>query len=64
MAEIVFAMELRGKAVPVEGRENTFHAATSGTDAGGESVAFESDVVLTSEGFALPRTSNNPQFLS
>ena len=51
MAEIVFAMELRGKAAPVEGRENTFHAETSGTGQEGESVAFESEVVLTDDGF-------------
>ena len=31
MAEIVFTMELRGKGVPVEGRENTFHVETAGT---------------------------------
>ena len=51
MTEIVFAMELRGKAAPVEGRENTFHAETSGTGPGGESVAFESEVVMIGDGF-------------
>ena len=51
MPEIVFAMELRGKGVPVEGLENTFHAETSGTCPGGESVTFESEEVLTGDGF-------------
>ena len=51
MAEIVFSMELRGNGVPVEGRENTFHAETSGTGPAGESVTFESEVVLTDAGF-------------
>jgi hypothetical protein len=51
MAEIVFAMELRGKGVPVGGRENTFHVETSGTGPEGESVMFESEVVLTGDGF-------------
>ena len=47
MVEIVFTEELRGKAVPVEGKENTFHAHTSGRGARGEDVSFESDVVMT-----------------
>jgi len=51
MAEIVFAMELIGKGVPVEGRERTFHAETTGTGPGGERVTFESEVVLTDDGF-------------
>lgn len=51
MAEIVFAMELRGKGVPVEGRENTFHAETSGTGPQGENVTFESEIVMTGDGF-------------
>jgi len=51
MAEIVFSMELKGKAAPVEGKDNTFHAETSGTGPGGEAVAFESEVVMTDEGF-------------
>ncbi len=51
MAEIIFSMELRGKAAPIEGRENAFHAETSGTGPGGEAVTFESDVVLTGDGF-------------
>ena len=44
-------MELRGKAAPVEGKENTFHAETSGTGPAGEAVSFESEVVLGDDGF-------------
>ena len=51
MTEIVFTEELRGKAVPAEGKENTFHARTSGRGARGEDVSFESDVVLGDDGF-------------
>ena len=51
MAEIVFAMELRGKGVPVEGCENTFHAETTGIGPQGESVTFESEIVMTGDGF-------------
>jgi hypothetical protein len=58
MAEIVFSMELRGSAAPVEGRENVFHAQTSGTGPGGQSVAFESEVVLGDEGFVESGTIN------
>ncbi|MCH7841312.1 MAG: hypothetical protein IID01_00945 [Chloroflexi bacterium] len=51
MAEFVFATETRGKGVPVEGRENTFHVECSGTGPQGESITFESEVVLTGDGF-------------
>ena len=51
MAEIVFATETRGKGVPVEGKEGTFHVECSGTGPGGESVTFESEVVMTGDGF-------------
>ena len=51
MADIVFAMELRGSAAPVEGRENTFHAETFGTGSQGEAVSFESEVVLSGDSF-------------
>ena len=51
MAEIVSSMELTGKGMPVEGRENTFHVESSGTDPGGERVTFESEVVMTDDGF-------------
>lgn len=58
MAEIVFSMELKGKGVPVEGKENTFHAETSGVGPGGESVTFESEVVMTGDGFEEAGTIN------
>ena len=51
MPEIVFAMELRGTAGPVEGRENTFGAQTTGIGPGGEAVTFESEVVIIEDGF-------------
>ncbi len=51
MAEIVFATETRGKGVPVDGKENTFHVECSGTGSQGESVTFESEVVMTGDGF-------------
>jgi hypothetical protein len=51
MAELVFAMELRGKAAPVEGKEGTFRAQTTGTSPKGESVNFQSEVVLDETGF-------------
>jgi hypothetical protein len=51
MKDLVFAMELRGRAAPVEGREGTLKAATSGRGPGGGTVNFESTVVLSGEGF-------------
>ena len=51
MAELVFAMELRGNAAPVEGREGIFRAQATGRGPGGERVTFESDVVLEGESF-------------
>ena len=51
MAEFVFATETRGKGVPVDGRENTFHVECSGTGPQGESITFESEVVLTGAEF-------------
>ena len=51
MAELVFAMELRGNAAPVEGSEGTFRAQTTGRGPKGEAVKFESRVVLGNEGF-------------
>ncbi len=47
MRDLVFAMELRGRAVPVEGKDNTLKARTAGRGPHGETVAFESQVVLT-----------------
>jgi hypothetical protein len=51
VAEIVSSMELTGKGMPVEGRENTFHVESSGTCPGGERVTFEYEVVMTDDGF-------------
>ncbi len=51
MTEIVFATESRGKGVPVEGKEGTFHVECSGTGPQGESVTFKSEVVMTDDGF-------------
>ena len=51
MPELVFAMELRGTASPVEGKEDTFRAQTSGIGPGGEPVTFDSEVVITEDGF-------------
>jgi len=42
MRDVVFAMELRGRAVPVEGRDNTLRARTGGRGPHGETVVFES----------------------
>jgi len=51
MAELVFAMELRGSAAPVEGREGIFRAQATGRGPAGERVTFESEVVLEGESF-------------
>ena len=51
MRDLVFAMELMGRAAPVEGRENTLRARTAGRGPRGETVAFESQVVLNGETF-------------
>lgn len=52
MRDVVFAMELRGRAAPVEGKEgNTLKAKTAGRGPHGETVVFESRVVLTGETF-------------
>ena len=52
MKDFVFAMELRGRAVPVEGQQNIIKAKTGGRGPQGESVAFESQVVLNGETFS------------
>jgi hypothetical protein len=44
-------MELRGRAAPVEGRDNTLRARTAGRGPQGETVVFESQVVLSGETF-------------
>ena len=51
MRDVVFAMELRGRAAPVEGRDNTLRARTAGRGPRGETVVFESQVVLSGETF-------------
>jgi hypothetical protein len=51
MRDLVFAMELRGRAAPVEGKANTLRARTAGRGPRGETVSFESQVVLSGETF-------------
>jgi hypothetical protein len=51
MRELVFAMELRSRAAPVEGKAATLRAQTSGRSPAGETVNFVSEVVLTGEHF-------------
>src|SRR5215831_4427841 len=41
MRDVVFAMELRGRAAPVEGSPNTLTAKTGGRGPHGETVTFE-----------------------
>ena len=51
MRDLVFAMELRGRAAPVEGRASTLRAQTAGRGPAGETVNFESEVVLQGDQF-------------
>lgn len=51
MRELVFAMELRGKAVAVEGKDNTLYARLVGNGPWGETVTFEAQVLLSGETF-------------
>jgi hypothetical protein len=51
MRDLVFAMELRGRAAPVEGSESVLRAHTSGRGPTGETVNFESQVELSGETF-------------
>ena len=51
MRDMVFAMELRGRAAPVEGRASTLRPQTSGRGPAGETVNFASEVVFTGEHF-------------
>ena len=51
MRDLVFAMELRGRAAPVEGRTSTLRAQTAGRGPAGETVNFESEVVLQGDTF-------------
>jgi hypothetical protein len=52
MRDMVFAMELRGRAAPVEGKDSILRAKTAGRGPHGETVAFESRVVLHGETFS------------
>ena len=51
MAEIVYAAEMKGSGAPVEGREGVMRAATSGVGPNGEGIIFESEVVMSDDGF-------------
>lgn len=51
MRDLVFAMELRGQAGPVEGREGVLQAQTGGRGPNGETVTFTSEVVISGETF-------------
>lgn len=51
MRDLVFAMELRGRAAPVEGREGLLQAHTAGRGPTGATVNFTSEVVLSGETF-------------
>ncbi len=51
MKDLVFAMELRGQAAPVEGREGVLQARTAGRGPTGETVTFTSEVILRGETF-------------
>jgi hypothetical protein len=51
MRDLVFAMELRGRAAPVEGGGAILRARTAGRGPAGETVHFESEVVLQGENF-------------
>ncbi len=51
MRDLVFAMELRGRAAPLEGKESTLRAQTSGRGPAGETVNFASEVVLKGDHF-------------
>ena len=51
MRDMVFAMELRGRAASMEGSESNLRARTSGRGPAGETVNFESEVELSGETF-------------
>jgi hypothetical protein len=51
MRDLVFAMELRGRAASVEGKASTLQAQTSGRGPAGETVNFQSEVVLRGDSF-------------
>lgn len=47
MAELVFTVELKGKAGPTGSDPSKLHATTSGKGPNNETVSFESEVALT-----------------
>ncbi len=51
MGEIVFSVELRGAGGRVDGQENTLRVQAYGSDPQGTEVTFESEVVLSEDGF-------------
>ena len=51
MRDLVFAMELRGRATPVEGQEATLRVQTSDRGPMGETVTFASEVRLQGNTF-------------
>ncbi len=51
MTEIIYATEMTGSGAPVEGQEGVIRAATSGVGPNGEGIIFESEVVMSDDGF-------------
>jgi hypothetical protein len=51
MAEIVFAVEMTGSGAPVEGEEGVMRAAPSGVGPNGVGIIFESEIVMSDDGF-------------
>ncbi|MDP6823279.1 MAG: hypothetical protein QF554_08305 [Dehalococcoidia bacterium] len=51
MAEIVYAVEMRGSGAPVEGREGVLRGAATGVGPNGEAIIFETEVVMSDDGF-------------
>jgi hypothetical protein len=51
MAEIVFAVEMNGSGAPVEGEEGVMRVAASGIGPSGVDIIFESEVVMSDDGF-------------
>ena len=51
MAELVFAVEMKGTLAPVEGKDGSFTFRASGTGPNGEQVTNESDVMMLEQGF-------------
>lgn len=51
MKDVVFAIELKGKAAPIEGTKNTLKAKLTGRGARGETVTLESQVLVNGDTF-------------